>query len=132
MKDDKMRTMPVNKLMLNMGIPVILRIISVSFVFAGANVAFQGFFQALNGGIESLIISVCRQIVFIFPFVWIFAAIAEKDPTLQWTLWLTFPIGEGISVLIGCMLMKKIYTSATEKLEKAAIQKFHVSTEPTA
>lgn len=44
-----------------------MRIISVSFIFAGANVAFQGIFQALDSGIESLIISVCRQILFILP-----------------------------------------------------------------
>lgn len=44
-----------------------MRVISVSFIFAGANVAFQGIFQALDSGIESLIISVCRQILFILP-----------------------------------------------------------------
>ena len=34
-----------------------MRIISISFIFAGINVAFQGIFQALEGGIESLVIS---------------------------------------------------------------------------
>ena len=37
-----------------------MRIISVSFMFAGANIAFQGIFQALDSGLESLIISICR------------------------------------------------------------------------
>lgn len=37
------------------------RIISISFIFAGINVALQGIFQALNSGVSSLIISVCRQ-----------------------------------------------------------------------
>ena len=31
-----------------------MRIISVSFLFAGINIAYQGIYQALNGGIESL------------------------------------------------------------------------------
>ena len=44
-----------------------MRIISLSFLFAGANIAFQGIFQALGGGIESLIISVCRQFLFVIP-----------------------------------------------------------------
>ena len=35
--------------------------ISISYVFAGANIAFQGIFQALDSGLESLVISVCRQ-----------------------------------------------------------------------
>ena len=34
-----------------------VRIISISFVFAGVNIAFQGVYQALNGGMESLIVS---------------------------------------------------------------------------
>ncbi len=34
-----------------------MRIISVSFLFAGINIAYQGIYQALNGGVESLVIS---------------------------------------------------------------------------
>lgn len=50
-----------------------MRIISVSFVFAGANLAMQGMFQALDGGVESLIVSLSRQIVFVLPTAWLFA-----------------------------------------------------------
>ena len=31
-----------------------MRIISLSFIFAGINIAYQGIFQALDGGFESL------------------------------------------------------------------------------
>ena len=31
-----------------------MRIISISFIFAGINVAYQGIYQALDGGIESI------------------------------------------------------------------------------
>ena len=34
-----------------------MRIISVSFLFARINIAYQGIYQALNGGVESLVIS---------------------------------------------------------------------------
>lgn len=34
-----------------------MRIISLSFLFAGINIAYQGIYQALNGGVESLVIS---------------------------------------------------------------------------
>lgn len=44
-----------------------VRIISISFVFAGVNIAFQGVYQALNGGMESLIVSLLRQAIFILP-----------------------------------------------------------------
>ena len=38
-----------------------MRIISISFIFAGINVAYQGIYQALDGGMESLVISLLRQ-----------------------------------------------------------------------
>ena len=37
-----------------------MRIISISFIFAGINVAYQGIYQALDGGMESLIISLFK------------------------------------------------------------------------
>ena len=54
-----------------------MHIISICFVFAGANIAFQGIFQALGGGIESLIVSVCRQLLFVFPFALIFVTVYD-------------------------------------------------------
>lgn len=44
-----------------------VRIISISFVFAGINIAFQGVYQALNGGMESLVVSLLRQAILILP-----------------------------------------------------------------
>ena len=39
-----------------------MRVISISFLFAGINVAYQGIYQALDGGVESLVISLLRQL----------------------------------------------------------------------
>ena len=50
-----------------------MRIISISFLFAGVNVAYQGIYQALDGGIESLVISLLRQLVIILPLAGIFS-----------------------------------------------------------
>lgn len=85
-----------------------IRIISLSFIFAGANISFQGIFQALDGGKESLIISVCRQLIFIFPIAWAFSLLASQYYKYIWTIWLTFPIAEIISVIIAIFLMKKV------------------------
>ena len=76
-----------------------MRIISISFVFAGANIAFQGIFQALDGGLESLIVSLCRQAIFVFPFALAFAALAKANADVCWTVWLTFPIAEILSAV---------------------------------
>ena len=51
-----------------------MRIISISFIFAGINVAYQGnLFRHWTGGIESLIISLRRQLVLILPLAGIFS-----------------------------------------------------------
>ena len=93
-----------------------MRVISVSFIFAGANVAFQGIFQALDSGIESLIISVCRQILFILPVAYGFSLLAIQNPANDWMVWLTFPIGEFVSVFIDCIFMKRIMKNKIEGL----------------
>ena len=50
-----------------------MRVISVSFLFAGINVAYQRIYQALDGGMESLVISLLRQLVIILPLAGIFS-----------------------------------------------------------
>ena len=88
-----------------------MHIISICFVFAGANIAFQGIFQALDGGMESLIISVCRQLVFIFPFVMLFAHLAKANADLTWAVWTAFPICEVLSAAVAVLLFRKMYRS---------------------
>jgi Na+-driven multidrug efflux pump len=86
-----------------------MRIISISFIFAGINIAFQGIFQALEGGIESLIVSVCRQFIFVLPVAWIFAQLVKTHLEDSWLIWCTFIIAEVLSSVVGCILMKRIH-----------------------
>lgn len=85
-----------------------MRIISISFIFAGTNIAFQGIFQALEGGIESLVVSLCRQFIFVLPVAWFFAQLIQKSPNSSWLVWSTFPIAEIISAVIAFLLMLRI------------------------
>lgn len=85
-----------------------MRIISISFVFAGANIAFQGIFQALEGGIESLIVSVCRQIIFVLPVAWIFAQIVKSTSGSSWLVWISFLIAEILSAVISILLLIRV------------------------
>lgn len=55
-----------------------IRIISLSFVFAGCNIAFQGVFQALDSGLPSYVI------------------------------WFTFLIAEGVSTIIALVFYKRV------------------------
>ena len=85
-----------------------MRIVSTSFVFAGMNIAFQGVFQALDSGIESLIISVLRQFVLVIPVAWGFSLIARQSVESIWLVWTTFPIAEGVSAIVACIFMVRI------------------------
>lgn len=93
-----------------------IRIISVSFVFAGANVAFQGIFQALDGGIESLIISVLRQFLFVIPVAFGFVSLVQSGAADTSLVWATFIISEGVSAAIACLLMKRMYKNKVKNL----------------
>ncbi len=85
-----------------------MRVISISFVFAGANIAYQGIFQALESGKESLLVSVCRQFLFVIPVAWGFSCIIGNNLNMTWLVWTTFIIAEGISCLISVILMRRI------------------------
>lgn len=85
-----------------------IHIVSISFLCAGANIAFQGIFQALDGGVQSFVLSVCRQFLFIFPVAWGFAQLAIRDAGKTWTIWLTFIIAEILTALIACIMMRGI------------------------
>ncbi|MGN0630598.1 MAG: MATE family efflux transporter, partial [Ruminococcus sp.] len=84
-----------------------MRIISVSFVFAGANITFQGLFQAMDGGIQSLIISICRQVLFVFPFALIFRSITVYGGSMEFLSWTTFPIAEILTFIIAWLMFKR-------------------------
>lgn len=86
-----------------------VRIISICFVFAGANIAFQGLFQAMEGGIQSLVISVCRQVLFIFPFALIFSEVALTYSGIKWLLWTVFPVAEILTLIIAVILFKRLW-----------------------
>lgn len=85
-----------------------IKIISISYIFAGANIAYQGIFQALDSGIESLIVSICRQFIFVVPIAYCFTQIVLSGNNNTWIIWLVFPIAEILTVVLSLMFMKRI------------------------
>ena len=85
-----------------------MRIISISFIFAGINVAYQGIFQAVEGGIESLVISLLRQLVIILPLAGIFSVFVRNGQMGVSLIWWAFPITELIACLAGYVFLKRI------------------------
>lgn len=92
-----------------------IRIISAGLIFAGINIAFQGIFQAVGSGIGSLSVSVCRQLLFVFPTAIFFAHIAKSNYELNWSLWTVFPIAEALTVIVAVLIFTKILSKEKMK-----------------
>ena len=93
-----------------------MRVISISFLFAGINVAYQGIYQALNGGMESLVISLLRQLVIILPLAGLFSVFVRNAQMGVTLIWWAFPITEAISCLVGYVFLKKIRKNKVDVL----------------
>lgn len=89
--------------MLEIGVPA-LRIISLSFLFAGYCIIVGSVFQALGNGVYSLITSVARQLLCLLPLAYLFARLFGLS-----AVWYAFPLAEIISVAMTTILFVRIY-----------------------
>lgn len=85
-----------------------MRVISVSFIFAGINVAYQGIYQALESGMESLVISLLRQLVIILPLAAVLAVFVRNGQGDASLIWWAFPITEIAASLVGYVFLKRV------------------------
>lgn len=76
-----------------------MRIVSLGFVAAGLCIAFQ----ALNRGAESLVISVCRQVLFVLPPVWALSRLVT-GPENAAIVWWPLAIGEVVTLGVAAAL----------------------------
>ena len=97
--------------MLAIGVPA-LRIISLSFVFAGFCIVISSVFQALGNGMYSLIMSAARQIVVILPVAYIFAKTIGLG-----AVWFSYPIAEIVSVVVCTIFLKRIFREMISSIE---------------
>ena len=80
-----------------------LRIISISFLFAGFCIVCGSVFQALGNGVYSLIVSVARQLVILIPVAYLLSLTGRLE-----LVWWSFPIAEIASVGTSAFFMKKL------------------------
>jgi MATE family, multidrug efflux pump len=97
--------------MLSIGVYA-LRIISISFIFAGFSIIISSVFQALGHGMLSLSVSVVRQLGVILPAAFILAKLGGLS-----VVWFAFPIAEIFSVVLSIVFLKKIYNTTIKNLE---------------
>lgn len=96
--------------MLEIGIPA-LRLISLSFLFAGVNIIRISTMQALGHGVFSLVISVLRQLGVLLPAAFIFSHIWGLSAT-----WMAFPLAEIVALGITMFLWSKVYRNEIKPL----------------
>ena len=80
-----------------------MRTVSLGFLFAGLCIAFQGVFQALGRGVESLIISVCRQVLFVLPPVWALSQLITGPENVA-IVWWPLALGEATTLAVALVL----------------------------
>ncbi len=98
--------------MLAIGRPA-LRIISLSFIFAGVCVICSSACQALGFGMYSLYISVTRQLVVLVPAAYLLSLTGALD-----NVWLSFPIAEIISIAASAFMLVRVLGKTGMRLPK--------------
>lgn len=81
-----------------------VRIVTIGYIFVGANVIFQGIFQALGEGIKSLVISAIRLIIVVLPLAYFFTTL----PNAQNIIWAAFPIAEACGLVVSILFMSRV------------------------
>lgn len=92
-----------SKSMIDIGIPA-LKIISLSFLFAGFCIIVGSVFQALGEGVLSMIVSIARQLVVLLPVAYLFSKTGNLN-----MIWWAFPIAEIASVVLSVIFLKRTY-----------------------
>lgn len=92
-----------SKSMIDIGIPA-LKIISLSFLFAGFCIIVGSVFQALGEGVLSMIVSIARQLVVLLPVAYFFSKTGNLN-----MIWWAFPIAEIASVVLSVIFLKRTY-----------------------
>ncbi len=85
--------------MLAIGIPA-LRIISLSFLFAGFCIVCGSVFQALGNGVYSMMVSIARQLIVLLPVAYLLSRLGNVD-----YVWWAFPIAEIISLVMTLVFL---------------------------
>ena len=96
--------------MLAMGVPA-LRLISLSYIFAGICVVSGSVFQALGNGVYSMFVSVARQLLILIPVAWLLSLTGRLE-----LVWLAFPIAELASIGTSAFFLRRIYQRVITKM----------------
>lgn len=89
--------------LLAVGVPA-LRIICLSFIFAGYCIVAGSVFQALGNGVYSMLVSIARQLLVLLPVAYLLSLTGKVV-----NIWWAFPIAEIMSVAMSSFFLVRIY-----------------------
>lgn len=98
--------------MLSIGVPA-LRIISISYIFAGVCIGLTSVFQALGKGIYAAIMSFARQLVVLLPAAYLLSLSGDVN-----AVWWSYPIAEVMSVAVCAFLFIRLYNRVIKNLKQ--------------
>lgn len=90
---------------------IALRIICVSFPFAGFCIVCTGVFQALGQSMLSLMTSVARQLIVLLPVAYLLSRLGNVD-----LVWIAFPIAEIMSLITCAIFLRKVHREVIEPI----------------
>lgn len=101
--------------MLEIGIPA-LRIICLSFIFAGCSIVLSSLFQAMGHGVYSMMISLIRQLFVLIPSAFVLALIGKHMGNDVSYIWWSFNIAEIASIVTSLALFARLYRKTISKI----------------
>lgn len=93
-----MKLFDANEEMMSIGVPM-LRMIAAGFLISTVGCVLSGAFEALGKGVQSLVVSLLRQLLVIIPLSMVLSRVMGI-----YGVWITFPIAELAAAVIGCIL----------------------------
>lgn len=88
-----------------------LRIISLSFIFAGFCIIAGSVFQALGKSIYSMFVSIARQLVVLIPVAFLLSKLGDAA-----VVWWAFPIAEVMSMIATVVFFVIVYKQIISKI----------------
>lgn len=97
--------------MLAIGIPA-LRTLSWSFLFGGVTIVLSSVFQALGRGIQSMLISIFRQLLIVLPLAFLLSRTGNLN-----LVWWAFPVSDVLALIFAAYLLNRTYRQVIVPLE---------------
>ena len=92
---------------------VAMRVLALSFIFAGSAIIMGSVFQALGKSVFSMIISICRQIVVLIPLAYLFSLSGNVD-----LVWWSFPLAECASFILSVIFLIVVYKKIISQVKE--------------